>query len=349
MTEFNPKNVRTEVAWVYGATLAITGGLALAQTSVGWLREFILAIVAALFLYLPLEVLYRKKIDPAAFGIHRKDIWRALKNALLVSLIVFPLYGVCFHVYQTDWLGRTAQPAEAQWKQWPIEVQDAPKVIALEEGEVRLHMTGDIARVEWSLPPGQVFELRAQSQGGLTPYLTNPRNRSETELYYLQSHRGKIGFEVPGQEVQLLVKAGDDSLPPERLKLGTALQSADEMPITLTRSFFWLFNIILVQFLLVALPEEVFYRGYLQTRLDQLFPKETQVLGVSVSVMSIVLTSTLFAIGHYVTIPAPSRLAVFFPSLLFGWMRRATGGIMAPLIFHALCNLFVEFAQLHYG
>ncbi len=335
--------------WVYGATLLVTGGLAIAQTSVGWLREFVLALVAALFLYLPLEVLYRKKIDPADFGIHRKEWWRALKNVCLVSLIVFPIYGVCFHLYQTQWLERTATPEEAQWRQWPIEVQDPPKVIQLEEGEVRLHMAKNIARVEWSLPPGQVFELRAKSDGGLIPYLTHPRNRSENELYYLHSHQGKIGFEVPGNSVHILMRAGDDDLPPERLKLGTALKSADEMPLELTRSFYWLLNIILVQFLLVALPEELFYRGYLQTRLDQLFPNERRLFGVSVSVPSLLITSALFAIGHYVTVPAASRLAVFFPSLLFGWMRRATGGIMAPLIFHALCNLFVEFAQLHYS
>ena len=63
----------------------------------------------------------------------------------LVSLIVFPSMGCVFHIYQTQWLGRTAAPAEA-WQQWPIEVQDAPKVLQLEEGEVRLHMSGDIAR-----------------------------------------------------------------------------------------------------------------------------------------------------------------------------------------------------------
>ena len=104
MSEFDPKSVRREVVWVYGVTLLVTGGLAIAQTSVGWLREFVLALVAALFLYLPLEVLYRKKINPADFGIHRKEWWRALKNVCVVSLIVFPIYGVCFHLYQTQWL-----------------------------------------------------------------------------------------------------------------------------------------------------------------------------------------------------------------------------------------------------
>ena len=61
------------------------------------------------------------------------------------------------------------------------------------------------------------------------------------------------------------------------------------------------------------------------------------------------LTSALFAIGHIVTIPHPARLAVFFPSLLFGWMRRATGGIAAPIAFHAACNLLVDVVARFYA
>ena len=91
-----------------------------------------------------------------------------------------------------------------------------------------------------------------------------------------------------------------------------------------------------VQFLLVALPEELFYRGYLQSRLDSLVGRDSRIFGVSVNVTSITITSALFALGHFVTVPSVYRLGVFFPSMLFGWMRRASGGIMAPLIFHAL-------------
>ena len=41
--------------------------------------------------------------------------------------------------------------------------------------------------------------------------------------------------------------------------------------------------------------------------------------------------------------------AVFFPSLLFGWMRRATGSVTSAIIFHAICNLFVEIASRFYA
>ena len=36
----------------------------------------------------------------------------------------------------------------------------------------------------------------------------------------------------------------------------------------------------------------------------------------------------------------PARLAVFFPSLVFGFLRVRTRGIGASMLFHALCNLF---------
>lgn len=98
-------------------------------------------------------------------------------------------------------------------------------------------------------------------------------------------------------------------------------------------------NEITGQLALIALPEEVFYRGYLQTRLDDAWPGRVQVLGAPVG-LSIVVTSAIFALGHVLTIHDPGRLAVFFPSLLFGWLRVRTGGVGASIAFHASCNLF---------
>jgi membrane protease YdiL (CAAX protease family) len=42
-------------------------------------------------------------------------------------------------------------------------------------------------------------------------------------------------------------------------------------------------------------------------------------------------------------------LSVFFPSLLFGWLRARTGGIGASVFFHALCNLFAAYLARSYG
>lgn len=95
---------------------------------------------------------------------------------------------------------------------------------------------------------------------------------------------------------------------------------------------------VLGQVFVIALPEEAFYRGYVQTRMDALFPRRFSIATLPIGA-SIVLTSALFAVCHLLTIPNPARLAVFFPSLLFGALRAREGGIGAAVLFHASCNL----------
>ncbi len=101
------------------------------------------------------------------------------------------------------------------------------------------------------------------------------------------------------------------------------------------------FDDVLGQLLVIALPEEAFFRGYVQSQLDRIFPRQVRVLGLPLSA-SIVLTSAVFALGHFLTVPSPERLAVFFPSLLFGALRARSGGIGASIVFHALCNLLSQ-------
>lgn len=100
-------------------------------------------------------------------------------------------------------------------------------------------------------------------------------------------------------------------------------------------------NMVFGQLLLVALPEEAFYRGFLQTRLDDAWAPRFRVLGATLG-PGLLVTSLIFALGHFLTIPSPARLAVFFPSLVFGWLRARTGGVGAGIAFHALCNIFSE-------
>jgi hypothetical protein len=95
------------------------------------------------------------------------------------------------------------------------------------------------------------------------------------------------------------------------------------------------------QLVAVALPEELFFRGYLMARLERRWIPTRSVLGAKVG-MALVVSSALFALGHIVVVPNPQRLAVFFPALVFGWMRARTGSIAAGACFHALCNLFAD-------
>ena len=96
---------------------------------------------------------------------------------------------------------------------------------------------------------------------------------------------------------------------------------------------------------LVAMPEEVFYRGYMQTRLDSIFKGRVRILGAQVG-WALVITAAFFAVGHLVE-PRPDKLGTFFPGLIFGWMRARTGSVGGAVIFHAGCNIWAQI--LRYG
>lgn len=98
----------------------------------------------------------------------------------------------------------------------------------------------------------------------------------------------------------------------------------------------------------VALPEEAFFRGYLQTAVDDRSASFVSIAGRRFG-WSIVVVSVLFAAGHFATSPHLARLAVFFPSLLFGVVRTWTGGIGAAVVLHAECNVFSQVLGQGYG
>jgi uncharacterized protein len=109
---------------------------------------------------------------------------------------------------------------------------------------------------------------------------------------------------------------------------------------------FW--NAALANLVVVALPEELFYRGYLMGRLDLLLRGRVKLLGTKVG-WSLVLASAMFAVGHYVVTFDLQRLAVFFPALAFGWIRVQRGSITAAVVFHALCNIYMDLLLLGFG
>jgi uncharacterized protein len=102
-----------------------------------------------------------------------------------------------------------------------------------------------------------------------------------------------------------------------------------------------LLGAVFAQVVVVALPEELFFRGYLLERLERARPPCRRLLGGGVG-SALLLSALLFALGHVLVDGNPLRLAVFFPGLLFGWLRSATGSIVAGTIIHAAANLYIE-------
>jgi len=94
------------------------------------------------------------------------------------------------------------------------------------------------------------------------------------------------------------------------------------------------------QVLAIALPEEFFFRGYFQTEADRVCGKPYRLLGADCGV-GLPLAAAVFAVCHVVFGGAP-RLIVFFPGLLYGWLRARTTTIAVPVAYHALSNLLMS-------
>ena len=100
-----------------------------------------------------------------------------------------------------------------------------------------------------------------------------------------------------------------------------------------------------VQLVVVALPEELFFRGFLLGMLERRFPPKRRILGGGIG-LALVISAAMFALIHLPKDGDPRALATFFPGLLFGWMRSATGSIMASTLTHAGSNILIRFLDL---
>ncbi|MBN2804093.1 MAG: CPBP family intramembrane metalloprotease [Deltaproteobacteria bacterium] len=103
-----------------------------------------------------------------------------------------------------------------------------------------------------------------------------------------------------------------------------------------------------VHLFIVAIPEEFFYRGYLLGRFDEIFTSRKKILGVETG-PGLYISSLLFAIGHFIIIPEPSRLLVFFPSLVFGWLKYRQKDINSSVMYHGGSNIFMNIFRTGLG
>jgi membrane protease YdiL (CAAX protease family) len=107
-------------------------------------------------------------------------------------------------------------------------------------------------------------------------------------------------------------------------------------------------TLVAYQVFFVALPEEFFYRGYFQTRLNELWARRWLVGGVPFGPGAL-LANLYFAFGHSLVQVQWWHFATFFPGLVFAWMRERTGGVLAGALFHAICNIAVVSLDAWYG
>ncbi len=109
-----------------------------------------------------------------------------------------------------------------------------------------------------------------------------------------------------------------------------------------------LLTLIMFQIFFVAIPEEFFYRGYFQTRLNEVFPRKWLIFGVPMGWGS-VIACLFFAFGHTVVLFQWWHFATFFPGMIFAWLREKTDGVIAGALFHAGCNIIIVCLDTWYG
>jgi len=89
---------------------------------------------------------------------------------------------------------------------------------------------------------------------------------------------------------------------------------------------------VVYQIFYVAVGEELFFRGYLQSNL-------TRVLPARGNVDAVIASSLVFALAHVIVWGSGTAWLVFFPGLLMGWLRARTDSLLAPILFHGLANV----------
>jgi membrane protease YdiL (CAAX protease family) len=100
------------------------------------------------------------------------------------------------------------------------------------------------------------------------------------------------------------------------------------------RWFMW----VLYQFLYVAVAEEVFFRGYIQSNVLRLTDTIKPPRFWAKQWTGIVLSAAIFAAAH-ITIQGHITAALtFLPGLILGWLFARTRSLVAPILFHGLAN-----------
>ena len=93
-------------------------------------------------------------------------------------------------------------------------------------------------------------------------------------------------------------------------------------------------GVLLRVVLIYPLLEEWIFRGNVQPWLSKRVPGCR--FGISTANL---VTSLLFALLHLAAHPPWAAMAVFVPSLVFGWLRDRYGGFVPAFVMHAWYNL----------
>lgn len=354
-----------EAFLVFLAVLAVVIVAAVAAGFIPLVADFLYAIVALVFVKAAQRMMDRHNHENERFGLTWKRWPRSVAYGLAVTLVTLPLFSVGYYWWETQALDRHFEFDSANYFQWPAEIVGEPISWGAESTGVWIWSDKSTLNVgiRNTGKPNNVVIIEADS-----PFV--PQRRGTVKAFPVDGTAGKsriwrIELDDARSRGQIIIR-GPRSVD---VRIEPTVEGNDVWPLfqgrnakkkedfQADRSLWWIPLWVATQFLLIALPEEYFYRGWLQTRLEEAFAKRAEergrknrtIFGFSAAIL---VASILFGLGHLL-VPiggalVPTRMSVFFPALIFGWLRRRTDSIVAPVIYHACSNLMVIFAAVHF-
>lgn len=363
-----------EALAIYGVVFLMVLALALLGQLSGLISANLYLIVAVVFMGVPSLWMQRKKLEQERFGMTTRALARQVGVGLLAGVLTCVPFCAGQYVWETQVRERTFHFDLDNWYKWPLELDGEPDTwgerpgawVWTEEGTLHvgmraeervrsaLHIKADTAFVPVTRGSGTM--LRAVSEGGQRRTSRTPATHWEL-LPVLYGRPVEVvleeeaGAKLPRGMTFVTARADGYEEEPVALHLGSQAQEQEDNEASLSRGMLWILMWLVTQLFFIALPEEYFYRGYIQTRLGDAFKARGTRKWWIVTPQNLA-TSVLFGLGH-LFIPVggvllPGRFSVFFPSLLFGLLRERTGSITASVVYHACCNMMVLVWVVHY-
>lgn len=343
------------LAIVFGGT----GVLAVIQAVVPATASYMQVGLAFLLLQTPTWVMPRGTA-PEALGVTFAigDWRRGLRLGGLAMLIVFPLFVGGFHLAYTALLDRPVDWRADKLLRWEEALEQAPPR-ACGRAEASVFTQDDQL---WIVAPAQAeLTVRLETRGGKPaartircapgagPRVDEVARPGPDGTWHLERGVGLWVALADRHDFHLTLTEHGKLVPAERIRLGAKGSAAsDDGTVEGSRDLLWLLAYIIIHLGLVALPEEHFFRGYLMARFDRALGTPRTILGVNVG-WGLVLAALFFALLHPILIPGGHRLLVFFPALLFGWLRQRQGALGAAILVHAMSNVLLAIVSRMYG
>jgi len=108
--------------------------------------------------------------------------------------------------------------------------------------------------------------------------------------------------------------------------------------IKINTNSFSLFSLhfLLVQFFVVSIPEELFFRGFLMQLISEYTGNRKVCYFLS---YANILSSVLFSAAHIFTHSLMWSMSILFPSLIFGYFREKYNSVWPSIILHFWYNI----------